>query len=70
MFGRSYFVILESKAPDTHLVLLLLYPAVAVVTLRVGFHGHGGEEVLHGVVAEIMTDSPKLQQIPENKNVT
>lgn len=43
-----------------HLVLLLLLPAVTVITLGVGFHGHGGEEVLHGVVAQIITDSPKL----------
>lgn len=43
-----------------HLVLLLLFPAVAVITLGVGLHGHGGEEVLHGVVAQIITDGPKL----------
>lgn len=43
-----------------HLVLLLLLPAVAVITLGVGFHGHGREEVLHGVVAQIITDSSKL----------
>lgn len=50
-----------------HLVLLLLLPAVAVITLGVGFHGHAGEEVLHGVVAQIITDSSKLQQIPERQ---
>ena len=55
---------------STHLVLFLLCPAVAVVTLGVGLHGHGGEEVLHGVVAKIITDRAKLQQIPERtKNV-
>lgn len=43
-----------------HLVLLLLFPTVAIVTLGVGFHGHGGEEVLHGVVAQIITDSSEL----------
>lgn len=46
--------------PPPHLVLLLLLPAVAVITLGVGFHGHGGEEVLHGVVAQIITDTSKL----------
>lgn len=51
--------------PD--LVLLLLLPAVAVITLGVGFHGHGGEEVLHGVVAQIITDTSKLQQKPERQ---
>lgn len=37
---------------------------MAVVALRVGLHGHAGEEVLHGVVAQVITDAPKLQQIP------
>jgi len=41
-----------------------LTPAVAVTTLGVGLHGHGGEEVLHGVVAEIITDRSELQQKP------
>lgn len=45
---------------QTHLVLILLLPAVAVVTLGIGFHGHGGEEVLHGVVAQVITDGAKL----------
>lgn len=48
------------QTASAHLVLLLLSPAEAVVTLGVGFHGHGGEEVLHGVVAKIITDSAKL----------
>lgn len=45
---------------QTHLVLILLLPAVAVVALGIGFHGHGGEEVLHGVVAQVITDGAKL----------
>lgn len=45
---------------QTHLVLVLLLPAVAVVALGIGFHDHGGEEVLHGVVAQIVTDRAEL----------
>lgn len=47
----------------TYRVLLLLSPAVTVVTLRVGLHGHGGEEILHCIVAQIVTDLSKLQQV-------
>lgn len=46
-----------------YLVLFLLPPAVAVVTLGVGLHGHGREKVLHGIVAKIMAYCAKLQQI-------
>lgn len=48
----------------TDLELLLLPPAVSVVTLGVGLHGHSRKEVLHGVVAEVITDGAELQQIP------
>lgn len=65
------FSFLDNKPPSTlrrscktvkqtHLVLVLLLPAVALVTLGIGFHGHGGEEVLHGVVAQVVTDRAKL----------
>lgn len=48
----------------TDLELLLLPPAVSVVALGVGLHGHSRKEVLHGVVAEVITDGAELQQIP------
>lgn len=59
-FGQSRIPLHENKGKRTHCILLLLSPAVAVITLGVGFHGHGGEEILHGVVAKIITDTPKL----------
>jgi len=58
-----------TNSEHAHLVLILLSPAVAIVTLGVGFHGHGGEEVLHGIVAKIVTDSSKFQQVPGGQNI-
>lgn len=62
IFFACWYLTMEERKPtaNTHLVRLLLFPAEAVITLRVGFHGHAGEEVLHGIVAKIITDGAKL----------
>lgn len=49
---------------DAHFVLLLLPPAVSVITLGVGFHGHRWEKVLHGVIAQVKAHRPEPEQIP------
>lgn len=59
----------QTVSTHTHLVLLLLSPAVTVITLGVSFHCHGREEVLHGIVAKIITNSTKLQKISGRQNI-
>ena len=48
----------------TYLVFLLSESTVLVVTLRVWFHGPAGEEVTHGIVANVLRHLAKLEEIP------
>ena len=47
-----------------YLILLLLSPTVGIAALRVRFHGHGGEEILHGIITQVVTNCPKTEQEP------
>ena len=47
-----------------YLIVILLFPAVAVITCGIGLHGHSGDEVLHSVVAQVVADRAKIQQVP------
>lgn len=46
-----------------YLIKLLLSPAVAIITLGVRPHCHGGEEVLECIVTKVVCYFTKLQQI-------
>lgn len=55
----------RASHPKLHLPL----PAVAILALWIGLHGHAGEEILHGVVAQVVADCPKAQEVPEQEQV-
>jgi len=52
-----------------HLVLQLLSLAMLIITLLVGPHGHRGEEVLEGVVAQVVRHVSKLQKVSETERM-